>query len=64
MVADTHRLVHSSLGFLDYTCRFLVLIGGLNISLVLIGVWHDKNVLRSKSSTQMLEQPTTGRRDD
>ena len=50
MVADTHRLVHSSVAFLDHTCRFLVLIGGLNISLVLFGVWQHKNVLRSKSS--------------
>ena len=63
MVADTHRLVHSSDAFVDHTCRFLVLVGGLNISLVLLGVWHHKNVLRSKSSTQMLE-PTAVRRDD
>ena len=63
MVADTHRLVHGSVAFLDYTCRFLVLIGGLNISLVLLGVWHHKNVLRSKSSTQTLEA-TADRRDD
>ena len=63
MAADTHRLVHSSVAFLEHACRFLVLIGGLNISLVLLGVWHHKNVLRSKSSNQMLE-PTAGRCDD
>ena len=48
MVADTHNLVHSSVSFLDHTCQFLVLVGGLNISLVLLGVWHHKNVLRRK----------------
>jgi len=30
MTADTHRLVQSSVAFLDHACWFLVLIGGLN----------------------------------
>jgi hypothetical protein len=62
MVASGHRAVQSSADVVDRTLGFLALVGALNITFVLAGMWHHKNVLRRNSSNKSLE-PTSGRRD-
>jgi hypothetical protein len=42
MVASGNRVVQSSVGLLDRTLAFVALVGVLNITFVLAGIWHRR----------------------